>query len=433
MRLNSRNAARLPIRAKHLEALLLAGTAALILATSARAQGFIYGRIYTESGNTYTGALRWNKEEAFWDDQFNATKPDNPNMDLLTADQRDNLRRGRRYDGRSWNSGTSRYWSNWANDWSRNWWSEDNTHQFVTRFGDLKALKPLGKSRVEVTLKNGERQELDGSNTNDVGATIQVLDQSLGLVKVDWDNIDRIEFMQAPANAASFGTPIYGTVKTVFGSFTGQIQWDKDEAVLSDELDGSSEDGKFSISFDRMNRIQRDGSNGVVVKLKDGRSVSLRGTNDVNSENRGIIVKNPEFGALTVEWKDFESLDLTPAPNTGPNYESYAAPKRIRGSITSTDGQKYTGELIYDLDETYDFELLNGNRGDSEYQIPFRLIKRIIPRDDESDVTLTSGTTLRLDGSQDVNNRHSGILVVDKANKRSAYLAWKEIREITFD
>ena len=36
--------------------------------------GFLHGTVDTNSGNTYTGFLRWGTEEAFWDDHFNSTK-----------------------------------------------------------------------------------------------------------------------------------------------------------------------------------------------------------------------------------------------------------------------------------------------------------------------------------------------------------------------
>ena len=47
-------------------------------AASGPHQGFLYGTVETRSGASYTGLLRWGREEAFWDDLFNATKPDEP-------------------------------------------------------------------------------------------------------------------------------------------------------------------------------------------------------------------------------------------------------------------------------------------------------------------------------------------------------------------
>ena len=41
-------------------------------------QGFLYGRVTTESGNEYVGFLRWGTQEGFWDDLFHSTKKDLP-------------------------------------------------------------------------------------------------------------------------------------------------------------------------------------------------------------------------------------------------------------------------------------------------------------------------------------------------------------------
>ena len=40
-------------------------------------EGFIYGKITMDNGNTYQGTIRWGDEEAFWDDMFNSTKDEN--------------------------------------------------------------------------------------------------------------------------------------------------------------------------------------------------------------------------------------------------------------------------------------------------------------------------------------------------------------------
>lgn len=40
---------------------------ACIPATAAENQGFIYGTLTLQDGETHTGFLRWDSEEAFWD------------------------------------------------------------------------------------------------------------------------------------------------------------------------------------------------------------------------------------------------------------------------------------------------------------------------------------------------------------------------------
>ena len=63
-------------------------------------QGFIYGRVTTESGTEYEGFLRWGKQEAFWDDIFHSMKTELPYADVAMDyiedhyDERDRKSRG---------------------------------------------------------------------------------------------------------------------------------------------------------------------------------------------------------------------------------------------------------------------------------------------------------------------------------------------------
>ena len=89
-------------------ALLLTGMA---FTTNAQDDGFIYGKISTIDGESYTGQIRWGKEEAYWSDQFNGTKEDNDAYKYLSRDDRDRLRdrdRSSRRNGFNWNWNTSR-------------------------------------------------------------------------------------------------------------------------------------------------------------------------------------------------------------------------------------------------------------------------------------------------------------------------------------
>ena len=71
---------------RHLtRSLLAAGALFLILGSAQGAawaaddnQGFLYGRVITDSGTEYVGFLRWGDEEAFWDDLFHSLKEDLP-------------------------------------------------------------------------------------------------------------------------------------------------------------------------------------------------------------------------------------------------------------------------------------------------------------------------------------------------------------------
>ena len=205
---------------------------ALFIFVSAEAQdeGFIYGRVTTEDGDTYEGPLRWGKEEVYWTDMFNASKRKNENLDYLTNRELDDLED--RYNDRN---------DNLISRFVNITWDDDNNgrfvHEFSTEFGNLKALRIRSNDRVEVELKNGDYIQVDGSGYNDVGAKITILDQELGNVRLSWSNLDRIDFLPTPSRLdEKFGNPLYGTVVCDLGEFTGFVQWDHDERVGTDVL-----------------------------------------------------------------------------------------------------------------------------------------------------------------------------------------------------
>ena len=143
--------------------------------------GYIYGKIYTID-NEYTGQLRWGKEEAFWDDHFNAAK-------LYKSQSTVSPEKGS---------------SSWGDfDWRlSSIWDDKNVqvyHQFVVQFGDIQSIDIIGKSKAAITLKNGSKLEVGGEGYNDIGTSITVLDSELGSLNIPWHRIKRIEFMDTPS------------------------------------------------------------------------------------------------------------------------------------------------------------------------------------------------------------------------------------------
>ena len=63
-------------------------------------------------------------------------------------------------------------------------------------------------------------------------------------------------------------------------------------------------DGNMAIEFGKIKSVERDGRGSLVI-LKSGRDFYLTGSNDVNHENRGIIVNIPGQGRVDIEWRDF--------------------------------------------------------------------------------------------------------------------------------
>ena len=396
----------------------------LFLCVQAQDEGFIYGKVTTEDGDTYEGPLRWGKEEVYWTDMFNASKKENKNLDYLSNRELDELED--RYDDNR-NNIVSRF--------VNITWDDNNNgrfvHEFSTQFGNLKSLEIRSNDRVEVELKNGDYIRVDGSGYNDVGAKITILDKELGKVRLSWGNLERIDFLPTPANLdQKFGEPLYGTVVCDLGEFTGYVQWDHDERVGTDILDGEEDGDDYEIAFDKIQSIEKDGYSSSLVELKSGRTLDLRGTNDVDDDNKGIIVTVKGLGRVDIDWDEFDKVTFKDAPGSVPSYDSFGSPKKMKGTVEVDNGDTHTGDIIYDLDEEYTFELLNGEDDDVKFIIPFSNIKEITPRGSYSaNVILQDGSKLNLEDGQDVTKKNLGILI--KTNGDRVYVPWDRVDKIT--
>jgi len=394
----------------------------------AQDSGFIYGKVTTEDGDVYEGPLRWGKEEVYWTDMLNASKDENRNLDYLSNRERESLED--RYYSTRYGNGVMRL-MNVSWDFNDNDRDNDFVHEFSCEFGNIKSLNIRSRSRVDVELRDGTEIEIDGDGYNDIGAKIRVLDRDLGLVSLSWSRIEEIEFMETPNRLEErFGEPLYGTVESDLGRFTGFVQWDHDERVGTDVLDGDTRDGDVSIPFSKIESIERDGYSSSIVKLKSGRELDLRGSNDVNDDNKGIIVTVAGLGRVDLEWEDFDKVTFEKAPNSGLDYASFSSTEKIKGRVEVDNGDVHQGEIVYDLDEEYTFEVLNGADNDSKYIIPFRYVKSIEPRSsDRASVVLKNGDTIGLEDAQDVSERNQGVLV--KTSSDRVYIPWDRVRKVT--
>ena len=383
---------------------------------SADTKGFIYGKVITRSGEEYQGTLRWGKQECFWDDIFNATKDDNPWLRHVD-DQFPKLRERRKEHDFFGIKVIEQF-------------GFAGAHLFISRFGDLKEIKIRSKGRSTVIMKNGTEFDLTGSG--DIGESIVLLDEKLGTVKLKWANIKSIEFMDTPKKAVTEGYRLSGKVKTVEMDFEGFVMWDAEECKSSDVLDGDTDDGDMEIKFGHIRSIKRDGRRGSLVTLKDGREFRLHGSNDVNSENRGIFVQDARYGKIEVQWDEFREVIYTDSEDSGDDYASYKPKEHLEGTVKTLNGKSMSGIIVYDLDESEGYEILNGRIDDMEFYIPFATIKSIQPKGRHSSIVkLRNGQELRLEDSQDVDENHDGLLIFkDKGSPE--YIEWDDVDLIEF-
>ena len=397
---------------------ILAIAAAVLLPESVEGaeqsvDGFLWGTVETRSGTTYRGFIRWDDEEAFWDDHFNSGKGESEYTRYLS---REEVRRERAIEIFGFTIG-----------WE--WNDDDVSRQFVARFGDIERLEPRGGRSARVTMKSGTVYDVSGV-ANDVGATIRVRDDVIGEIELDWDAVERVEFAPAPKDATPPATRIYGVVETDDGVFEGYIQWDSQECLSTDLLDGETRDGDVSIEMGKIRSIEKRNRRGAWVELADGRRLLLEDTNDVDDSIRGILVETTDY-RVEIDWDAFRRVDFKEVPSSGRSYKAYRPGKELRGRVETRDGDRLEGRLVFDLDEAETWEFLNGDRYGIEYSIPFFAVRRIEPLDrDSSRVTLVGGETLELEDSADVGEGNAGILVFVEDRRDPRYVRWDEVEVV---
>lgn len=396
----------------------------LLSALGIKAQNYpcyLYGSITTVDGDVYEGPIRWNDEEVFLTDVFNSEKIENPYLKYIKEEKKKvvEYKRKRRIS------------------WYRVEYSDDQSYsafnrKFECRFGDIKSISITGRESVNLELKTGKFINLSGGS-NDVGNQVWIMDHELGLLKIDWNRIDVVNFYSPEKQPVeNFGEPIYGKITTTIGEFTGFIQWDHDERLLQDKLDGVSRDGDMDIPFTKISKIQKE-ENGSRITLLSGRNLMLRSSNDVSRNNRGIIVTIPNVGRIDFTWKHFLSLDLLPLPQSAMTcFSEFNDSERLYGKITNNEGETFEGVIVYDLDEAMDSEILNGFNDELEFSLPFRNVRKIIPKAyNYCLVELKSGQNLFLGDQTDVSGKNAGILIFT-GNDNYKIFGWEDIQKIEF-
>jgi hypothetical protein len=389
-------------------------------APAAETQGFLYGRITTADGAAYQGRLRWGgDQEAFWGDSFNGAKHGNPWLAHVPPERLPKERHPIKILGIEIAQRESPI---------------DVSRQLVARFGEIARIEARGRE-VRVTLKSGTVFDLDRLEASDFDDGVRVWDGRRGVVDLDSLRIRTIELLPTPPLGAA-PYPLHGTVRTRQGDFTGFVQWDREECVGSDELDGHTAAGELRLRFDTIRSIARRSRDSSLVTLLDGREIELSGTREVGHGNRGIYVDDRRYGRVLISWDAFERVDFSPG-GSGPAYGDFPPGRPLTGSVATRAGRRLAGRLVYDLDESETTETLDASSQGVDYTIPFGLIASIVPPGREergaqrARVTLQNGEELQLERTGDLGEGNAGMLIfVD--GQRPEYVPWTDVEQVDF-
>jgi hypothetical protein len=382
----------------------------------------IYGTVYTYDDDELEGFIRWDKNEASWGDVLDGNK------DLKRRGRKDRSRdRYRDRDAREVKIfGITVY----SDDYNWRWSGEAESGILM---GHIETLIPDGDNEVILELKSGESVELHGGS-GDIGSDnreILVDTEDEGIVELDWDDIDRIDFRQAPGRETQFGQRLYGTLVSRDGDeYTGFVCWDMDEIFDTDILDGHDKKRKRKIKFGKMESIERRSSSSALVTLKDGKKMRLSGTNDVDDSNRGILIMDKDLGRIEVSWDEFDYLEFKDPPE-GPKYDSYDGGRLITGTVVTEDGDEFSGTIRWDDDEEYTWELLDGEINDIEFSIEFGNIESIEKSSRRGSlVVLRDGRKFRLRDSNDIDDDNKGIFV--ETDSGTELIEWDDFESVKF-
>jgi len=388
---------------------------------SQSSKGFLYGTVTLKNKQSYTGQLRWDGHAGAWDDLFDAYKNEPQIQEQIDIQ---GYEKSEDSDQEIFEFSFMKLWEDKESK---------SSFRFKCQYGHIDKIIDFRDNKyVTVVLKGGKRIKVRRKG-NDIGEDIIMQHASMGKLEFDWKNIKEIDFLPAPGNIKKMGgDKIYGKALTVDGPLEGYVTWDFDEEAFEQDLiDGDHQKVEYNMQFGNIASIRPE-REGAVVHLKNGAEVFLRNSSDVSDDNDGIFLKTEKTGMINVSWSNLIKIDFSKPGFRSAEYKDYDAPSPIYGTVKTKEGRSYKGRLVYDLDETWNIEILDGRIKETYFYIPFYLIKSITPQNyNYSLVELTSGSSLLLGEVGDVNQGNNGVLVW-LTDSKTRYIPWKQIKSVTF-
>jgi hypothetical protein len=279
--------------------------------------------------------------------------------------------------------------------------------------------------------------------------------------ELEWEDLEMVEFFQAPGGSEPEGQRLHGTVEMQEGpSFTGYIAWDLDEVLTTDTLDGEDSDGDgHEILFGRIASIRPIGD-GAELSLVDGSRMELFGDDDVDRGNDGIQVSDPALGLVVLDWEEVEVVSFHPADSPSASALMDGG-RRLRGTVVTADSTELSGWIRWDGDEEYSWELLDGRTPGAGFDVEFGQIAGIEkffgesvtvnlgptgvsvthPVTEGAQVTLRDGRVFEMDGSNDVDESNHGVFILPEGSGWSpddgeavwVMVRWEDFQSVIFE
>ena len=89
--------------------------------------------------------------------------------------------------------------------------------------------------------------------------------------------------------------------------------------------------------------------------------------------HRGVAVSVTGVGTAEIDWDHVTRVTFTEPPASR-SYADFDGGRRLSGTVETTLGPSYSGQITWDRDEAYSFEKLDGESNNVEWAIPFENI-----------------------------------------------------------
>lgn len=367
----------------------------------------IFGEISTVENKVYKGFITWNRNKNYWIDFFEASKIKNLYSSYF-----------KRSNGVVFRADNRTF-------------ATPPTHNFCCRFGNIKCIRPTDENEVVLQLKNGDRLTLVKGYSSDINTQLQITTPT-ETISLKWDHISEIHFMGAGVEAIAPETnQVAAKMKSSQGIYKGIIYWNYRQRQSQEKIN------QINALLSKVKKLYAcKGKNGnhtfgpaSSVSPSDG-PVRAQ-VNALLQPMESVMINMPNIGSVCVPWTQFEELTIVPVSELNLlSYDDFPSPQAIKGEVVTRSGQTFAGNLAYDLDESYDFEVLDGKNNTISYRIPFRYIRSIEPKNYKySFITLRNNSQLSLGETCDVNQDNNGIIIF-RADQNPVYIQWSEIKEI---